>query len=147
MGRVVLLEGPMDVGQSCLFRSLQGAQRDLGPGPASEPCSPAEWPQTISQEAQSPQRLYFSPRSFHLTFCVLKIQAATRWRWSLNPVIHYGKEALRGGPEAPGLFRNISPATFTRGSTRNLDAFRCSDWTIALLSLEETNEMRPAADH
>lgn len=91
-------------------------------------------------------RDYFSPRSFHLTFCVLKKQAATRWRWSLNPLINFGKEALRGGPEAPGLFQNISPATFTRGSTRNLDAFGCSDWTIALLSLEETNEMRPAAD-
>lgn len=77
---------------------------------------------------------------------MLKIQAATRWRWSLNPVIHYGKEGLRGGPEAPGLFQNVSPATFIRGSTGNLDAFGCSDWTIALLKLEETSEMRPAAD-
>lgn len=47
---------------------------------------------------------------FHQGHVILLFtQAATRWRWSLNPVILYGKEGLRGGPEAPWAFPEHFP--------------------------------------
>lgn len=73
-------------------------------------------------------RDYFSPRSFHLTFCVLKIQAATRWRWSLNPVILNGKEGLRGGPEAPWAFPKHFSGYFHSGVHRQSGCF----WVLRL---------------
>lgn len=61
-------------------------------------------------------------------------------------VILYGKEELRGGPEASRAFPEHFPATFT-GVHRQSGCF----WVLRLdncssLKLEETNEMRPAAD-
>ena len=73
-------------------------------------------------------RDYFSPRSFHLTFCVLKIQAATRRCWSLNPVILYGKEGLRGGPEAPWAFPKHFSGYFHSGVHRQSGCF----WVLRL---------------
>lgn len=102
----------------------------------------------LRQEPRRPQRLYFSPRSFHLTFCVLKNTGSHQMALESQSAHQLlGRRHSEPGPGACGLFQNISRAAFTLGPAGNLYASGCSGWMIALLLLEETNEMRLLACH